>query len=114
MNKLPVPENIPLRWELWRGFGTPELLRSVVVCLIVTVPLLLFCFANAFSQQSLIVLVLTLMLTIFLCISFFARLDQNRSIYEYLRQTRRFQSEQQRFPYKQTDEVIYFVTEEKA
>ena len=29
--KLSVPENIPLRWEAWRGFGAPELAASLAV-----------------------------------------------------------------------------------
>ena len=41
--KLPVPENIPLRWELFRGFGKPELLRTTLITGIVLAGCVVFC-----------------------------------------------------------------------
>ena len=30
-NRLYIPENVPLRWELLRGFGFRELMQSAVI-----------------------------------------------------------------------------------
>ena len=112
MKKLPVPENITLRWELIRGLGKEEVRRCGTVFLFVLVACAVFCIISG-TQESLVISVIVLIATVFLCVAFFGRLDQNQSIYDYLTRTRRFHSEQQVFLYQQKDEVIYFVPKEK-
>ena len=110
MNKLRVPENIPLRWELMRGFGRPELLRSIVVVGIVLICSIAFSVFSSLEQRQLIS-VAAVIVSIFFCAFFFGRLE-NQSIYEYLVRQRRFRSEQQTFIYKRKSEVLYFEKEQ--
>lgn len=112
MRKLPVPENITLRWELMHGVGKEEMRRSGVVLLFVLAACIVFCIVSG-TQESLVIAIGILIAAMFLCVAFFGRLDQNQSIYDYLVRSHRFRTEQQIFHYKQKDEVIYFVPKEK-
>ena len=111
MNKLPVPENIPMRWELWRGFGKAELARTGAVTLPVLGLCALRCAAGG-TQLSAAVSVVLVMLVLLACVGFFGRMDQGQSIYEFLRRGRRFRREQQTFFYRRGEEVTAFVREE--
>ncbi len=112
MKKLPVPENIPLRWELYPGFGLGETIRTSVTTGVVLV-ICLIIGAISGSENAAVVTVAAVIVTLFLCAAFFGRIDQSQSIYEYLNRYKRFNSEQQLFRYKQKDEVILFVQQEK-
>lgn len=112
MKKLPVPENIPLRSELWRGFGWPEARCSLVLLAPFIIPLLV-CWIIG-TQAGMILSMLLVILAAAFCVCLFTRMDQNQSIYEFLIRKRRFHREQQRFLYKEKDEVIYYVPEKQA
>lgn len=112
MKKLPVPENIPLRWELWRGFGKEETIRTSLITLIVLILSVAACIITG-KEETKVEAVAAVLITLFLCAGFYGRLDQNQSIYEYLKRWKRFCTEQQVFRYKQKDEVILFVNENK-
>lgn len=111
MTKLPVPENIPLRWELWRGFGGAEAIRTAIITLAVLVVCAFACVITG-SEEGKVISVIVVLLTLFICIGFFGRLEQNQSIYEYLQRMRRYHLEQQSFRYRQKDEVILVAAEE--
>lgn len=113
MNKLPVPENIPLRWELWRGFGKGEVIRTAIITLTVLIVCVIACVVTG-REEAKVASVAAVIATLFVCAGFFGRLDQNQSIYEYLKRQRRYRAEQQTFRYKQKDEVISFVAEEET
>ena len=49
-NRLYIPENVPLRWELLRGFGFRELMQSAVIVAAGAVGALLY---YKFSRLSL-------------------------------------------------------------
>lgn len=110
MAKLPVPENIPLRWELFRGFGKAETARSAAITGIVLVICVAACIITG-SERCKTVSVFVVLFTIFVCVGFFGRIE-NQSIYDYLQKQRRFRSEQQIYKNKQK-EVIVFVKPEK-
>ncbi len=112
MKKLPVPENIPLRWELYPGFGKEETIRTAIVTTTVLVVCLV---AKVFaeSDNAMLVTVAAVLSTIFFCAAFFGKIDQSQSIYKYWKRYKRYHSEQQLFRYKQKDEVIFFVQQEK-
>lgn len=112
-NRLPMPENIPLRWELIRGFGIIELRRSAIITAIVLGLCILFCTISA-SQHSQIISVVAVILTIFLCVCFFTRADGNKSIYDYIRLSQRYHAEQQKFYYVTELEAIESVEEEQG
>ena len=111
MNKLPVPENIPLRWELWRGFGKPELIRTGIVAAITTAACVVWCLISG-SQTSMVISVVIVLAVLFLCVAVFGQMEQGLSIYEFLQRQKRFSKEQQTFRYKQKAEVIVFAPEE--
>ena len=111
MNKLPVPENIPLRWELWRGFGKPELIRTGIVAAIATAVCVVWCVISG-SQNSKVISVVIVLAVIFACIAVFSQMEQGLSIYAFFQRQKRFAKEQQLFRYKQKAEVIVFVPEE--
>lgn len=108
MKKLPAPENIPLRWELWRGFGKGETIRTAIITLSVLILCVIVCVVTG-AENAKVASVAVVLLTLFACAGFFGRLDQNQSIYEYLKRRRRYRAEQQIFRYRQKDEVILFV-----
>lgn len=112
MTKLPVPENIPLRWELWRGFGKDETIRTAIVTVAVLIVCIIVCTVTG-SENAQIVSVAVVIVTLAVCVGFFGRLDQSQSIYEYLQRRRRYQKEQQTFKYQEKDEVIVFVSQEE-
>ena len=112
MKKLPVPENIPLRWELYPGFGKEETIRSGIIAAIVLVIGVAIGIATG-NENAMVATVAAELLTLFLCATFFGRIDQSQSIYEYLKRMRRFHAEQQTYRYKQKDEVILFVEQKK-
>lgn len=112
MKKLPVPENIPLRSELWRGFGWPEARRSLLL-LSPSFIVLIVCLILG-SRTWMILAMLLVILTSFFCVFFFTRMEQNQSVYEFLIRKQRFRTEQQTFLYKEKDEVIYYVPEKQT
>lgn len=111
MKKLPVPENIPLRWELWSGFGMQETIRTGIISVIVFVAAWIIG-GVAGSENAAVIAVVAWLFVLFLCAGFFGRLDHNQSVYDYIKRWKRFSTEQQTFRYKKKDEVIIFVKEE--
>ena len=112
MQKLLVPENIPLRSEIWRGFGWPEARRSLVL---LSPSLIILTLCLIFSTRTgMIVAMLLVILTAFFCVFFFTPMEQNQSAYEFLIRKQRFQREQQLFLYKEKDEVIYHIPENQT
>lgn len=101
MKSLQVPENISLRWEAWRGFGGPELIKSTVitgVALAVSIVLV---------KSKLIPLIAAVGIVIFafaICVSLFSKIENNQSIVDYILKAARFKKEQQFFIYKKTNE----------
>ena len=111
MNKLPVPENIPLRWELWRGFGKTELIRTGIVAAIAAAVCMIWCLISG-SQTSMVISVVIVLAVLFVCSALFSQMEQGLSIYEFFQRQKRFAKEQQTFRYKKKAEVILFAPEE--
>ncbi len=110
MSKLPIPENIPLRWELFRGFGWPETVKSAVAALAV----LALCAAAGAATGNEAAPVITgfaVLFTLMLCAGFFTRVE-GQSISGYLQKQRRYLLQQQSFRFQQK-EVITIVSDEK-
>ena len=112
--KLPVPENIPLRWELWRGFGMPELIRSAVIFGVVLTGCIAFAYVSTWPGRQ-IAAVLTAIFSLFFCFGFFVKTaQQNQSIYDFLMLRRRYRRSQQTYRFKREEEMIHYdVSEEK-
>ena len=110
--KLPVPENIPLRWELFRGFGKPELLRTMLITGIVLAGCVVFCQFSDWKPR-IMASVMAVLFTISFCCGFFEKMDNNQSIYDFLRQGRRYRKEQQTFWYQRKEVLNYYEQEER-
>ena len=100
MKTLPVPENISLRWEAWRGFGGPELAKSSIItgiALVVSIVL---------AKAKLIPLIAAVGIIIFtfaICVSVLSKIEINQSIVDYIAKAARFKKEQQIFVYRKND-----------
>lgn len=113
MKKLTVPENIPLRWELFRGFGKPETIRTGIITGIVLAGSILFCMVSTWEFKQMAA-TLAVIFTMFICVNVFVRMDgNNQSIYNFLKCGLRYRREQQTFWYKR-EEKIYASFERKA
>ncbi|MEA4993923.1 MAG: hypothetical protein VB060_08865 [Oscillibacter sp.] len=104
MKKLTVPENIPLRWELFRGFGTPELIRTGIITGIVLAGSILFCMVSTW-EFKLMAATLAVIFTMFICVNFFIKMDNNQSMYLFLKRGLRYRREQQTFWYKREERI---------
>ena len=105
MEKLMIPENIPLRWEAFRGFGFAELLRSMVVFAVVVTGLVVY---NVVSTSPIKMLTSVVIVLFFaaVCAGLFAKQQNNLSMYDYIRLSMRFAKQQKRY-YSQPEELIY-------
>lgn len=97
MKKLSVPENICLRWELWRGFGKPELLATCIVTGAAGAGAALFNAVVPGDHSAAVVA--ALILTLGFCAGFFGKLDGSQSICDFLMRQAAFHREQQEFRY---------------
>ncbi|MET0017996.1 hypothetical protein [Oscillibacter sp.] len=113
MKKLPVPENISLRWELFRGFGMPELIRTTIITGIVLAGSILFCLFSTWPGKPMAA-TLAVILTIFICVNFYIKMDNNQSIYTFLKRGQRYHKEQQTFWYKREERIQYVSSESKT
>lgn len=111
MRKLPVPENIPLRTELWRGFGIPEAVRTGIITGIILSGCTIFCMASAWPLAKIAATMIVIFI-LFFCVGLFQKMDNiNQSIYDYLRCRQRYRKEQQAFWYKR-EEMMWYVAKE--
>lgn len=112
MNKLPVPENISLRKELWRGFGWPEAVKSGIVCGAVLIALIIFCVIHR-GENDMVIFTVGVMFAIGFCAGFFGKVpNSNQSIYDFLKKQAAYKKEQQVFAYCKRKETYYIVEED--
>lgn len=111
--KLQIPENIALRWELFRGIGKFELLAILVTAVSGALVALAVC--TLLGRQD------AVLTTMFIGIlgagagnGFFAKLEANQSIYDYLRRSARYQKEQQIFYYVRKEKEVYRLEKEEG
>lgn len=84
MHKLEIPENIPLRWELFKGFGAAELFKTCVIA--VPVCLMAWLYSQLSSSPMRILTALIIALGgIVLATGLFVKQSYNLSIYDYIR-----------------------------
>lgn len=114
MEKLQVPANITLRWELWRGVGKMELIAISAVTLFSLIVAIIYCTISTAQNDTLIAMGgVIFMLAV--AVGFFSKMDNNQSVYDYLCRQRRYHSSQQRFRWKHKEkEGVYLVPKEKS
>ena len=108
--KLVMPEDVTLRREYWRGFGNPELLRTVVMTIGVTAACALICLL-CHARETPVICVFVALITAVVCVGVFSKLEGGISIYDFMKRRRRFRAEQQSFPYRYQEEVIELVAQ---
>lgn len=104
IQKLEVPENIPLRWELFRGFGLPELLRSAVIVALALAGALLYAHLSSSPFRMLTAIVIVLAAAI-MAAGLFSRQANNLSMYDYIRYALDFGRTQKRYDNVKLEEV---------
>lgn len=114
MEKLQVPENITLRWELWRGVGKKELIAISAIALFSLIVAVIYCTVSTAQNATLIAMGGVILMLAF-AVGFFSKMDNNQSVYDYLCRQRRYQSTQQRFRWKHKEkEGVYLVSKEET
>lgn len=112
MEKLQVPENITLRWELWRGVGKAELTAILIVTGLALVASAAFCAISPLESDKLIATFLVV-IAFSAAAGFFTKLENNQSIFDFLRRQARFKREQQSFRWRRKETEVYIFAEEK-
>ena len=107
---LSIPENIPLRWELWRGFGWPELLRSAILVGIACLGCWLYtCLSN--SPLKILTSLVVVIAAGIIASGLFTKQNTHLSMYDYIKYAVQFQRSQRRYDNIQQEEV--FMIEEE-
>lgn len=111
MEKLNVPENISLRWELWRGFGKKELVITSIVLAVSIVLAWLYTQISS-SQIASVQAVGGVVVALFITISMLNKIEYNQSLVDYIKKCLRYRKEQQRFEYKNEEVITPYVKKE--
>lgn len=111
--KLSVPENIPLRWEAWRGFGAPELSASLAVTAVSAAAAAVYWLMSG-EGFSPIIAVSIVGFTFAFCVGLFSKLENNQSIFDFIVRQLEYKKNQQAFFYKKGKEVIRLVEKEEG
>lgn len=111
--KLLIPENIALRWELWRGIGKIELFAILATAVGSALTTLAIC--TALGRED------TVLVTMFVGIlgagagnGFFAKLEANQSIFDYLLRSVRYRKEQQVFHYVGKEKEVHYIEKKEG
>ena len=107
---LEIPENIPLRWELFKGFGAIEIWRTLIVAAPFAIGAVLYAQFSTDPMRMLTAL-FTAILGAFAGVGLFVKQSYNLSIYDYFLFAWRFSHEQQQYD-NISMEVIIFEEEE--
>lgn len=103
--KLPVPENVTLRWELWPGIGIKELIMIGIATGIASAIAVLFCRFSSWKLANLAAVVGVVTAAGF-CAGLFTKMDNNLSAFDYVKNRIAYSREQQTFWYCKKEEVI--------
>jgi len=105
MDKLPVPENISLRWEAWRGFGRGELAATLAVTAGAAALAVLLVKA---CELHMLLAVGGVLIVFSLRVSVLTKVENNQSVADYFARKIRYGKEQQTFVYvTKREEIVY-------
>lgn len=111
--KLSVPENIPLRWEVWRGFGAPELVASLAITGVSLAAAIVYRVVSG-EGFSPIIAVSIVGFTFAFCVGLFSKLENNQSIFDFIIRQLEYKKNQQEFLYKKGKEAVRIVEKEES
>lgn len=107
---LEIPENIPLRWEIFKGFGMQETWRTLIVAAPFLIGAILYTQLST-NPMRILTALFTAIIGLFVGVGLFVKQSYNLSIFDYFLYAWRFSHEQQQFDNTQL-EVIILETEE--
>lgn len=110
MKKLSIPANIPLRWEVWRGFGRPELLKTAVITGAALAAAVAWCQVTR-NPSAAVIATVTVVFAFAFCTGLFGQMEGNQSIYDFFVRQMAYKKEQQQYQYTKIDEVILLEAE---
>ncbi len=105
MRRLSIPENIPLRWELWRGFGLPELIRSLILIGMAS----LGCWVYMQLSTSPLRILTSIMIVIaagIIASGLFTKQNTRLSMYDYIKYAVQFRRTQHRYNDIKIEEAV--------
>ena len=102
---LEIPENIPLRWEIFKGFGMQEASRTLIVAAPFVVGAILYAQLSTNPIRILSAL-FTSIIGFFVGAGLFMKQSYNLSIFDYFLYAWHFSREQQQFDNIQLEAII--------
>ena len=111
MEKLSIPERIPLQNELIPGISSRELRKLLLAAIPGVIVLLIAIYGLQVSAGTQLIVFLGVMLYLAACYTLLRRDENNDSIAAYLGRWYRYLRSQHKYYYKQEKEVLYLVEE---
>lgn len=103
---LEIPENIPLRWELFRGFGFSELCKAGVVVIPACLGAWLYTRLSDSPMRILTAIVIVLAGAI-IAAGLFVKQNNNLSMYDYVKYAVQFAKSQKQYDNIRLEEYVY-------
>lgn len=110
-HRLEIPENIPLRWELWRGFGWAELGKSALIVGAACAAMWLYIHCSD-SPLRILTAIVVVVASGIIASGLFTRQNTHLSMYDYIKYAVQFQRTQHRYHDIKIEEVVFI--EEKS
>lgn len=102
---LKIPENVPLRWELFRGFGLSELLRSLGIIAIAGGGAFVYTQLSA-SPFRILTAIVILVAAGIVSVGLFAKQANNLSMYDYIKYMVQFGKTQKQYDNMLLEEFV--------
>lgn len=103
---LEIPENIPLRWELFRGFGFSELCKAGLILLPVGLGAWLYTQLSDSPLRILTAIAIVIAGAI-IATGLFVKQSNNLSMYDYVKYAVQFARSQKQYDNIKAEEYIY-------
>lgn len=103
---LEIPENIPLRWELFRGFGFSELCRASLIVIPVGLGAWLYTQLSDSPLRVLTAIAIVIAGAI-VATGLFVKQSNNLSMYDYVKYAVQFGKSQKQYDNIKLEEAIY-------
>ncbi len=103
---LEIPENIPLRWELFRGFGFSELWKAGLIVLPVGLGAWIYTQLSDSPLRILTAIAIVIAGAI-VATGLFVKQSNNLSMYDYVKYALQFSRSQKQYDNIKVEEYIY-------
>lgn len=106
VDPLEIPENIPLRWEMFRGFGFSELCKAAAIVLPACLGAWLYTRLSDSPMRILTAIVIVLASAI-IAVGLFVKQNNNLSMYDYVKYAVQFSKSQKQYDNIRQEEFVY-------